>query len=327
MTKKFRLICPAPHRIVMPMTTADPRHVISTEQFFDRQILAELFDSARSMREQVLQSKVNPVLSGRLLAALFYEPSTRTRFSFEAAMLRLGGEVISTEAASHFSSVIKGESLEDTIRVVAGYVDTIILRHPEVGSAERAATVSSVPIINAGDGHGEHPTQALLDAFTIYEELGKLDGLKVALVGDLRHSRSMHSLIFLLSLYSVEFMFIAPEQLQLPSPLLKRLDKQKLVYSMAEGLDSLDQTVDVVYMNRIQKERFKDPVEYERLKDYFYFSTKTLQQLKPSARVMDPLPRVGKIDTEVDADPRAAYFRQAQNGLYVRMALLAHILS
>ncbi|HSH31703.1 MAG TPA: aspartate carbamoyltransferase [Candidatus Saccharimonadales bacterium] len=302
------------------------QHVITTAQFFDRAVLERLFRLASEMERQVKAHRVERRLQGYVMAALFYEPSTRTRFSFEAAMHRLGGSVISSEAAGQFSSALKGESLEDSIRVTGGYADLIVLRHPEVGSAERAAAVSSVPIINAGDGGGEHPTQALLDVFTIQQELGRIDGLKLALVGDLRHSRSMHSLLFLLGLYDIELLLVAPKQLQLTETYRRYLKANKVRYSCAESLEALDKSLDIVYMNRIQKERFDDPGEYERLKDYLTFRLKNLDQLKPAARVMDPLPRVGKIDLAVDQDPRAAYFRQAQNGLYLRMALLAEIL-
>jgi aspartate carbamoyltransferase catalytic subunit len=300
-----------------------PAHVINTSQFFDRAILERLFVEAAKMKA----GDYNPqALHGKIIATLFYEPSTRTRLSFESAIMKLGGNVISTEAAGQFSSAIKGESLEDSIKVIGGYADLIVLRHPEVGSAERAAKVSRVPVVNAGDGGGEHPTQALLDALTIQQERGTIDGLKVALVGDLNHSRSMHSLVFLLGLYKVEFLLVAPDQLQLPAQYLQYLKKKRLKYTIVENLNALDKTIDIVYMNRIQKERFEDPNEYEHIKDYFVFKRSRLSQLKPEARIMDPLPRVGKIDPSVDRDPRAAYFRQAENGLYARMALLAHLL-
>lgn len=305
------------------MSTSN-KHVISAAQFFDRPILAKLFASADAMRTGDHRNK----LGGQVLASLFYEPSTRTRFSFEAAMQRQGGSVISTEAAAQFSSVTKGESLEDTIKVTAGYADVIVLRHPEVGSAERAAAVSTVPVINAGDGLGQHPTQALLDIYTIQHELGKVDGLTVALVGDLLNGRTIHSLLFLLGLYKVAKVYlVAPVKLQLPDEYRDYLRKVGVEFEDKDSLDFLDKSVDVVYMTRVQKERFESVDEYEKLKDYFVLDKKVMNRLKDKAIIMHPLPRVNEIATEVDDDPRAAYFRQAENGLYVRMALLEHLLS
>lgn len=306
------------------MSTKEPKHVISTAQFFDRPILKQLFESADRMRS----GNHGGELAGRMLASLFYEPSTRTRFSFEAAVQRLGGSVISTEAAAHFSSVTKGESLEDTIKVTAGYSDVIVLRHPEVGSAERAAAVSTVPVINAGDGLGQHPTQALLDIYTIQHELGAVDGLSIALVGDLLNGRTIHSLLFILGLYKVAKIYlVAPNQLKLPKEYKAYLDKSGIEYEEKDSLEFLDDSIDVVYVTRVQKERFKSDAEYQKLKDYFVVDSNTVKRLKDKSIIMHPLPRVNEISTDVDDDPRAAYFRQAENGLYVRMALLAHILS
>lgn len=303
---------------------SDKRHVISTKQFFDRKILEKLFASAAAMKHGDIQTK----LSGKILATVFYEPSTRTRFSFEAAMMRLGGNVITTEAAGQFSSALKGETLEDSIKVISGYADAIVLRHPEVGSAERAADVSDVPVINAGDGGGEHPTQALLDTFTINEEIGHIDNIKVAMVGDLLNGRTIHSLLFLLEQYEgLEFQLVAPEKLRLPDDYKSFLSQKGFKFEEIDSLDKLNPDTDVVYMTRVQKERFSDAAEYEQLKHYFVLDKKMLAKLKDKAVIMHPLPRVGEIAEEVDADPRAAYFRQAQNGLYVRMALLEHILS
>ncbi len=301
----------------------DPRHVISTAQFFDRPILEKLFAEAAALKKK----KTEDVLRGKILAALFYEPSTRTRFSFEAAMLRLGGGVISSEAAGAFSSAMKGESLEDSIKTINGYADVIVLRHPEVGAAERASSVSDVPVVNAGDGGGEHPTQALLDIFTINEELGKVDGAKIVLAGDLLNGRTVHSLTFLLGLYKdVELYLVSPDKLQLPQKYIDYLKQKQIPYHEVSNFDFLDDSIDVVYMTRVQKERFADPEEYEKLKHYFIFGADQLGKLSKKAVIMHPLPRVGEIDPVIDSDPRAAYFRQAHNGLYVRMALLKHIL-
>lgn len=300
----------------------DNHHVISTEQFFSRPILEKLFASAKAMKIAAPSQQ----LKGKILATVFYEPSTRTRFSFEAAMMRLGGDVITTEAAAQFSSHSKGETLEDSIKVISSYADAIVLRHPEVGSAERAAKVSVVPVINAGDGQGEHPTQALLDAFTINEELGHIDGLKIAMVGDLLNGRTIHSLLALLGLYhDIKVVLIAPDKLRLPESHKHSLG-DKMSFSEASSLEALDDSFDVVYVTRVQKERFEDQDEYQRLKDYFVVNQSVMDRLGKQTVVMHPLPRVGEIDPLVDADPRAAYFRQAQNGLYVRMALLDHIL-
>lgn len=300
------------------------RNVISTKQFFDRQILDSLFDQAIAIKAGHFVGRSQD----KILATLFYEPSTRTRFSFEAAMMRLGGNVISTEAAGQFSSVSKGESLEDTIKVVSAYCDAIVLRHPEVGSAERAAAVAKVPVINAGDGLGEHPTQALLDIFTIREKFGHIDGLKVAMVGDLLNGRTVHSLLFLLGLFKdVSVQLIAPSQLELGEEYKKYLDDNQVAYQQSASLAEIDRAVDVLYVTRVQKERFSDAAEYEKLKHYFVVNTKVAEQLKPEAIIMHPLPRVGELDPAVDANPRARYFEQAENGLYVRMALLNHIFS
>jgi aspartate carbamoyltransferase catalytic subunit len=211
--------------------------------------------------------------------------------------------------------------------VIGAYADAVVIRHPQPGSAEQAMSVSSVPIINAGDGGGEHPTQALLDTFTIHNELGKLEGLKVALIGDLKNGRTIHSLLFLLGLYSgVELILVAPEQLQLPEKYKAYLDQNNIIYKEASSLEEIDDSFDVLYVTRVQKERFDDPAEYEKLKDVFIVDKQVLGRLKKEAIIMHPLPRVNEIATEVDDDPRAAYFRQAENGLYARMALLAHIL-
>lgn len=298
-------------------------HIISTAQFLDTAVLKEIFDVAARME----QGEGKSALAGKLLATVFYEPSTRTRLSFEAAMQRLGGSIISTENAATFSSAIKGESLEDAIKVIAGYADAIVLRHPERGSAKRAAEVSPVPLINAGDGPGDHPTQALLDLYTIQKEFGEIGALSVAFVGDPLYSRTIHSLIHLLTLYPVRKIYVvSPPQLKLPEVYRSYVQEKKIPFEEVEDLGSVLGDADVIYMTRIQKERFASADEYERLKDSYVIDTRTLASLKENARIMDPLPRVGAISPEIDSDPRAAYFRQAKNGLYVRMALLQMIL-
>ncbi len=299
--------------------------IISVSQFTNEQ-LAYIFDVAQEMRGMVERVGGTDLLRGRVLACLFYEPSTRTSASFIAAMERLGGSVIPITQGVQFSSVSKGETLHDTIRTLEQYSDVIVLRHPETGSADIAAAAASVPIINAGDGAGEHPTQALLDLFTIKEELGTLDGLHVAMVGDLRHGRTVHSLTQLLGRYDVRFTFVSPEVLRLPLDYMNQIkDAGKDVretYNVADVIGSAD----VLYVTRVQKERFSDLAQYESLKDYYRITPDLMAQAKERAIIMHPLPRVNEIDVRIDTDPRAAYFRQVRNGMYIRMALLAAVL-
>ena len=299
------------------------RHVVEVGQF-DRAGIETLFASADRMRE--LPRGSDP-LRGHLLATIFYEPSTRTRLSFEAAMLRLGGQVLSTENAREFSSAIKGESVEDTVRIVAGYADAIVLRHHEQGAAHRAAAVSPVPILNAGDGPGEHPTQALLDLYTIRHELGRIDGLRVALVGDLRFGRTARSLARLFTLTTgTELLFVSPPAVPMGADVRAELDAAGVRWREETDLAAVLPEVDVVYQTRIQKERFATPDEYEAARGVYVIDAAAMARLHPEAVLLHPLPRVDEIAVDVDADPRAAYFRQAHNGVFVRMALLAHVL-
>ena len=262
-------------------------------------------------------------LSGRILATVFYEPSTRTRFSFESAMLRLGGQVISAESAAKASSASKGESLEDAIRVVGGYADGIVLRHPETGAAERAAAVAEVPIVNAGDGTGHHPTQALLDLYTIKKELGRLDRLRVGLVGDLLHGRTVRSLALLLSIFpGNKLTLVSPASLAMADDVLSALAARGVHFAQVDRLQDVVPRLDVLYQTRIQAERFPSQAEYERHRGVYVVDKELMRRLPDHAILMHPLPRVGEIDMTVDADPRAAYFRQARNGLPVRMAVL-----
>lgn len=302
------------------------KHILSTQQFLDKEMLVSIFRAAEKFEKEDKKGKIPQLLKGKILASVFYEPSTRTRFSFEAAMLKLGGGVISTESAGHFSSAIKGETLEDTIRVIGGYADVIVLRHPEIGAARRAAEISPVPVINAGDGEGEHPTQALLDLYTIKKELRSLDNFKIALTGDLRYGRTIHSLILLLSLSrGIEMFLISPQELRLPKEYRTFLKKQKIYFSEHNSLKNILPETDILYVTRVQKERFSSPRLYDKVKNSFIVGSNALKLLKKTAIIMDPLPRVKKIAPEIDSDPRAAYFRQAQNGLYIRMALLASL--
>jgi aspartate carbamoyltransferase catalytic subunit len=294
---------------------------------FDRENLDYLFALAERMRDMVETDGGVELLKHRVLAALFYEPSTRTSASFIAAMERLGGSVIPITQGVQFSSVSKGESLPDTVRTLEQYADAIVLRHPETGSVAIAARYAQKPVINAGDGTGEHPTQALLDLFTILEELGTIDGLTVAMVGDLRFGRTVHSLTQLLLNYNVRLRFVSPEILRAPLDLTNKV--RDAGYDMRETYDVHDVIgeADVLYVTRVQKERFSDLAQYEQVKDYYLISPALLERAKPKMVVMHPLPRVGEISYEVDEDPRAAYFRQVRNGLYIRMALLAAVLA
>jgi len=300
--------------------------ILSVDQF-DRETLSYIFTRSREMRELVERVGGCDLLKGYVLACLFYEPSTRTSASFIAAMERLGGGVIPITQGVQFSSVSKGESLPDTIRTLEQYADLIVLRHPEIGSAKMAADYASVPVINAGDGAGEHPTQALLDLFTIREELGRVDGLKVAMVGDLRYGRTVHSLTRLLMQYEdISLRFVSPETLRLPMALMNELIDRGVKVRETHDVADVIENADVFYVTRIQKERFGDPKQYEEVKDFYEITAELMTHAKEKMIVMHPLPRVGEIHYRVDDDPRAAYFRQVKNGMYVRMALLAAVL-
>ena len=301
-------------------------HVLEAQQF-GRDVMNEIFDVTREM-EHVVSRYGSNILNRRIMATLFYEPSTRTRLSFEAAMYRLGGEVITTESAREFSSAAKGETLEDTIRIVEGYSDVIVLRHYESGSARRAADAASVPIINAGDGPGQHPTQALLDVYTIQKEIGRLDGIHVALVGDLANGRTARSLAYLLTKYEgVKLYFVAPAIVRMRDDIKGYLTEHGVVFEEEDDLMRVMSKVDVVYQTRIQRERFGDRIEdYERARGKYVIDVETMSALSDDAIVMHPLPRVDEIDPAVDTDPRAAYFRQAHNGVFIRMALLQMVL-
>ena len=301
------------------------KDVLSVGQF-DREKLAYIFTRAHEMRELVERVGGCDLLKGYILACLFYEPSTRTSASFIAAMERLGGSVIPITQGVKFSSVSKGESLPDTIRTLEQYADVIVLRHPEIGSAKLAADYASVPILNAGDGAGEHPTQALLDLFTIQEEVGHIDGLKIAMLGDLRYGRTVHSLTRLLMQYDISLRYVSPETLRLPMSLMNQLIDRSINVRESDDVADVIANADVLYVTRIQKERFSDPKLYEEVKDYFEITPDLMKRAKPTMVVMHPLPRVGEIHYHVDDDPRAAYFRQVKNGMYVRMALLAAVL-
>lgn len=305
--------------------TSRLRHVVESQQF-SRSLLEELFARSEEMKRE--PHRFMGRLAGQVMAALFYEPSTRTRLSFEAAMIRLGGQAMGTDNAREFSSAAKGETLEDSIRIVSGYADVIVLRHNQEGAARRAAAVSSVPVINAGDGTGQHPTQALLDLYTIKDELGRIDGVRVAMVGDLANGRTVRSLTYLLSKFKdIKVWFVAPPAVRMRDDLKEHLDEHRIPWLETEDLDAVLPDVDVVYMTRIQKERFSDPAAYEAVKGVYRLDASSLARMRKYSIVMHPLPRVDEISPEVDEDPRAAYFRQARNGLHIRMALLDRLLS
>lgn len=298
-------------------------HIIESQQF-DRKTIEKIFKLADSFTN--ITFKKQP-LKGKIMASLFYEPSTRTRFSFESAMLRLGGQVISTENASEFSSASKGETLEDSIKVINNYVDVIVLRHPEQGASLRASAVSKVPVINAGDGVGQHPTQALLDLYTIRRELGKIDGLHIALVGDLKNGRTVRSLSYLLGKFkNIKITLVSPKGLKIGQDLKDYLQRHGVAYEETESWAETLPVVDALYQTRVQKERFKNMQEYAKYKGGYILTNKEIALMKKKSIIMHPLPRVDEIKTEVDDSPKAAYFRQAGYGVLIRMALLEYVL-
>lgn len=298
--------------------------ILSVKQL-SREDLQAVFDVAHELRQVVERVGTVELLRGKILANVFYEPSTRTSSSFAAAMMRLGGDVLAINGMT-YSSVAKGESLRDTVRTLEAYADVLVLRHPDIGAAQIAADATRLPLINAGDGAGEHPTQALLDMFTIREELGSVEGLEVALVGDLKFGRTVHSLARLLAMYGVTIRFVSPPSQQLPPEILAELDAAGALYSCHDVLDDVLPSADVLYITRVQKERFEDLALYEAIKHRYIVTRQTLERIQPHTIIMHPFPRVGEIAEEVDDDPRAAYFRQMSCGLYVRMALLTMVL-
>jgi len=301
-------------------------HVLSAQQF-DRAELDELFAASGAMERIVRDGGTNRY-ANKILTTLFFEASTRTRLSFEAAMHRLGGRVIGTENAAQFSSTIKGETLEDTIRIVSGYSDLVVLRHTEIGAARLAATAATVPVINAGDGAGEHPTQALLDLYSIEKELGRVDGIRIAMIGDLANGRTVHSLSYMLANYKdVHIQFVAPDNVRIPLSVKRYLVERNVSFEESTDLLKVASSVDVMYQTRIQKERFLSLEEYEKATGKYTIDESVLDAMRNNAIILHPLPRAGEIDPSVDRDPRAAYFRQAQNGLYLRMALIEKCLS
>jgi aspartate carbamoyltransferase catalytic subunit len=271
------------------------------------------------------KTPIQNILNGTVISTLFFEPSTRTRLSFESAVNKLGGRIIGfTDAAS--SSVKKGESLKDTIQTVANYSDLIVMRHPLEGSARYASEVSKVPIVNAGDGANQHPTQTLLDLYSILQTQGTLENLTISLVGDLKYGRTIHSLIMALSHFSPTFHLVAPKTLKLPNEYKKFLEERNISYTEYDDMEATIPSADILYITRIQKERFSDIIEYEKVKNSYVLQREMLRRSKDNLRVLHPLPRVNEISTDVDNDPKAYYFQQALNGVYVRQAIISLIL-
>jgi aspartate carbamoyltransferase catalytic subunit len=297
------------------------RDIISIKDF-SREEIDYILKIAQAM--EPIAAKGSDMLKGKILATLFFEPSTRTRLSFEAAMHRLGGSAIGF-AEAEIASVKKGENLADTVRVVENYVDVIALRHPLEGAARLASEFAEIPIINGGSGAEEHPTQALLDLYTILKEKGRINGLKVALIGDLRYGRTVHSLAYALSLYNIELYLVAPESLKMRREVLETI-KEKIPVSIRTSLEKVISEVDVLYVTRIQKERFPEPAEYAKVKGSYKIDLETLNKAREDLIILHPLPRTDEISAEVDSTSHARYFQQVWNGTVVRMATLALIL-
>jgi aspartate carbamoyltransferase catalytic subunit len=296
------------------------RSLVSITDYNQDEML-QILELAAGFEEKPNQN----ILNGHVVATLFFEPSTRTRLSFESAVNRLGGRIIGfSDSAS--SSTSKGETLKDTILTVSNYSDLIVMRHPLEGSAKYASEVSPVPIINAGDGAHQHPTQTLLDMYSIKKTQGRLNNLKICMIGDLKYGRTVHSLLIAMSDFNPVFIFIAPEELKMPAEYKILLDKKGIEYYEYKDLaDNMDDA-DIVYMTRVQKERFSDPLEYEKVKNVYILRNSMLANTKPNMKILHPLPRVNEINYDVDPNPKAYYFQQAQNGVYTRMAIISKIL-
>lgn len=296
------------------------KHLVSITDFTKDEIF-RILELAAEFEKKPSQN----LLEGKVIATLFFEPSTRTRLSFESAISRLGGKYIGfTDASS--SSVSKGESIKDTIMTVANYSDMIIMRHPVEGSARWASEVSRVPVINAGDGANQHPTQTLLDLYTIKQTQGTLENLNLFFVGDLKYGRTVHSLIQAMSMFNTTFHFISPVELQIPKEYKLYLDKLGLKYHEYRDFSEVANEADIIYMTRIQRERFSDPMEYEKTKNSYVLKNKMLDNTKPNMKVLHPLPRVNEIHTDVDTNEKAYYFTQALNGVFTRQAIMTYIL-
>jgi aspartate carbamoyltransferase catalytic subunit len=296
------------------------RSLVSIDDFSTEEIL-KVLDLAVEFEKQ----PVRKLLEGKVIATLFFEPSTRTRLSFESAINKLGGKIVGfSDSAS--SSVSKGETLHDTIKMVSSYCDLIVMRHPIEGSARFASEVASVPVINAGDGANQHPTQTMLDLYSIRKTQGRLDDLNIFMVGDLKYGRTVHSLMMAMSRWNTTFNFIAPEELKMPDEFKLYLDNLGLKYYEHSDFTDIISKADIIYMTRVQKERFSDPMEYEKVKNVYVLRNSMLENTKPNMRILHPLPRVNEIHTDVDSNPKAYYFEQALNGVYTRQAILCTLL-
>lgn len=292
---------------------------------FSREEIDYVMALADDFRSQIKNKPAVDLMKGYVLATLFFEPSTRTRLSFETAMHRLGGNVIGFSSAES-TSTAKGETLADTIRTVDQYADIIAMRHPQIGSAKEAAAVAEAPVLNGGDGAGQHPTQALLDLYTIKHERGKIDGTTIVLCGDLKNGRTVHAGVEMYKHYNCKIILVAPEELKMPEALVKKLRDHGVQVEETTNLEAALAKGDVLYMTRIQKERFTDPAEYERLKNSYILTREMVERVNPQLTIMHPLPRVNEITTDVDSLPTAAYFRQVGNGVFIRMALIASVM-
>ena len=296
------------------------RSLVSIDDLTTEEVL-KILDLAEEFEKEPVQK----LLDGKVIATLFFEPSTRTRLSFESAISRLGGKIVGFSDASS-SSVSKGETLHDTVRMVSSYSDLIVMRHPVEGSARFASEIASVPVINAGDGANQHPTQTLLDMYSIRKTQGTLDNLNIFLVGDLKYGRTVHSLMMALSRWNTTFNFIAPEELKMPDEFKLYLDNLGLKYYEHSDFTDIISRADIIYMTRVQKERFSDPIEYEKVKNVYVLKNSMLRNTKSNMRILHPLPRVNEIHTDVDKNPKAYYFEQALNGVFTRQAILCSLL-
>ena len=302
------------------------KHILTGQQFADKSLIKKIFKKARELEEKDKKGKVPKLLSGKVIATVFYETSTRTRMSFESAALKLGAGVLSM-ADPKTSSASKGENLEDSAKIISGYSDLLVLRHPENGAVEMVASVVNIPVMNAGDGFNEHPTQALLDLYAIEKELGKIDGLKIAFLADCRYQRNVHSLIPIFCIFkNIKLYFIGPKELRLPQIYKDQLISAGIEFEELEKIDFILREIDVLYVARVFKERFEDEKEYERLKKSFFVDKSTLAKMKERSVVLHVMPRIFEIDREVDQDPPPRYFPQPKSGLYIRMALLLYAL-
>lgn len=296
------------------------KSLISIWDFTKEEIL-HVLETAKEFE----QNKVQNFLEGKVIASLFFEPSTRTRLSFETAVNRLGAKVIGFSDATN-TSQSKGETLKDTIKMVNNYVDMIIMRHPLEGSSRYASEVATVPVVNAGDGANQHPSQTLLDLYSILQTQGTLEGLTINMVGDLKYGRTTHSLLQAMSHFNPKFTFTAPKELEMPQEYKNFLDSKGIEYIETTSLEEHLNDCDILYMTRVQQERFTDPMEYERVKDVYTLNASMLGNVKENMKILHPLPRVTEINQDVDDTPNAYYFKQAENGLYVRMAIISYLL-